>query len=81
MLDQIEPGYFVKVGVTHAELSGERFWGLVKERKGVGIVLQVDQDMIHSDQHGVSDQDVLIVQERNIFGIVDGGGVSVWVAK
>ena len=71
----------VKVGVTHPELDGERFWGLVKEKNGANIVIQVDQDMLYTDQHGVMDQDVLIVQEQNIFGVMDATGVPLWVAN
>lgn len=81
VLDRIQPDYFVKVGVTHTELSGERFWGRVKSRAGANIIIEVDQDMRYSDQHGVSDQDVLIVQEQNVFGIVDNLGKTVWEAK
>ena len=80
-LKRIESGYFVKVGVTHPELSGERFWGRVKERMGPDIVIQVDQDMLHSSEHGLFDKDILVVQEQNVFGIADARGVTVWEAK
>jgi hypothetical protein len=80
-LERIEPGYFVKVGVTHPELDGERFWELFKERIGPDIVIQVDQDMVHSKEHGLCDKDTLIVEEQNVFGIVDARGVTVWEAK
>jgi len=48
---------------------------------GPDIVIQVDQDMLHSSEHGVCDKDILIVQEQNVFGIVDARGVTVWEAK
>jgi hypothetical protein len=80
-LKRIEVGYFVKVGVTHPDLSGERFWGLVKERAGPGIVIEVDQDTCYADQHGISDKDILSVTERNVSGIVADTGVTVWEAK
>ena len=80
-LERIESGYFVKVGVTHPELTGERFWGRVKERMGPDIVIQVDQDMLHSIEHGLCDKDILIVQEQNVFGIADACGLTVWEAK
>jgi hypothetical protein len=81
VLKRIEIGYFVKVGVTHPHLGGERFWGLVKERTERSIVIEVDQDMTQTDHHGISDGDILSVTERNIFGIVTGGGVTAWKAK
>jgi hypothetical protein len=81
VLERIQPGYFVKVGVTHSELIGERFWGRVKSRAGADIVIEVDQDMCHSDQHGLSDGDILIVQDQNVFGIVDNLGKTVWKAE
>jgi sensor domain CHASE-containing protein len=80
-LNQIQPGYFVKVGVTHPELSGERFWGIVKERRGRNFVIQVDQDLIHTAHHGIRDRDVLSVGEENVFGITDSRGNQVWAAK
>ncbi len=80
-LEQIQPGYIVKVGVTHAALGGERFWGLVKEKTGDTIAIQVDQDMLSSEQHRVADGDILIVHERNIFGIIDRQGMSIWEAE
>jgi hypothetical protein len=80
-LGLIRTGYFVKVGVTHPERSGERFWGCVKQRVGPDIVIQVAQDMVHSNEHGLCDRDVLVVQEQNVFGITDEGGVTVWEAK
>jgi|SRR5581483_9122969 len=80
-LNQIEPGYFVKVGVTHPELSGERFWGIVKQRKGRNLVIQVDQDLIYTAQHGIRDRDFLSVCEENVFGITDSRGNSIWEAK
>jgi len=79
-LDEIQPGYFVKVGLTHTELIGERFWGRVRGRSGANIEIEVDQDMRYSDQHGVSDQDVMVVQEQNVFGIVNSRGEPVWEA-
>lgn len=80
-LERIETGYFIKVGVTHPERSGERFWGRVKDRSGSDITIQIDQDLLHSSLHGLSDKDILIVQEYNVFGIVDAGGVTIWEAK
>ncbi len=81
VLDKIQPGTFVKVGLTHSDLSGERFWGRVRGRSGANIEIEVDQDMRYSAQHGVSDQGVLIVQEQSVFGIADSYGESVWEAK
>jgi hypothetical protein len=78
VLDRIRPGYFIKVGVTHAELTGERFWGVVKEMTGNAIELQIDQDLLYTEQHGLSDKDLLLVQPHNVFGILDAGGVSLW---
>jgi hypothetical protein len=80
-LRQIEARYLVKVGVTHPELSGERFWGLVKERIGNGFIIQIDQDMRYTGQHGLTDKDILLVTERNVFGIVDSSGTVVWEAR
>jgi hypothetical protein len=79
-LDKIAPGYLVKVGVTHPELSGERFWGRVTQKTGANIVIEVDQDMRYSTQHGVSDKDALAVREQNVFGITDTAGATVWQA-
>jgi hypothetical protein len=81
VLDGIETGYFVKVGVTHPELSGERFWGIVQDRSGPSLVIQVDQDLIYTAQHGLRDRDILTVREENVFGIRDGRGDVVWEAK
>src|SRR5579863_7777014 len=80
-LERIETGYFVKVGLTHPDLNGERFWGLVKQKTETGLLIQVDQDMLYTSQHGVSDGDILFVVKQNVFGIVDGGGVTVWEAQ
>jgi hypothetical protein len=80
-LERIEPGYVVKIGLTHPDLSGERFWGLVKERTVTGLLVQVDQDMLYTSQHGISDRDILWVEEQNVFGIVNGVGVTVWEAR
>jgi hypothetical protein len=78
VLDGIEAGYFVKVGVTHPEVSGERFWGIVQERSGRSLVIQVDQDLIYTAQHGLRDRDILTVREENVFGVRDGQGDVVW---
>jgi hypothetical protein len=59
-------------------MSGERFWGLVKERTEPSIVIEVDRDMRYACQHGISDKDIMSVTERNVFGIVTGSGVTVW---
>jgi hypothetical protein len=80
-LKQIEVGYFVKVGVEHPDLSGERFWGLVKEKTGHGIMIRVDQDMLYTTQHGIADEDLMLVTERNVFGIMTANGVRVWEPK
>jgi hypothetical protein len=80
-LERIEAGYLVKVGLTHPDLSGERFWGLVKERTATGLLIQVDQDLLYTNQHGIADKDILLVAEQNVFGIVDYRGVMVWEAK
>jgi len=79
VLNRVQPGYFVKVGVTHPELNGERFWGIVR-KVGANLEIQIDQDMVNSAQHGLNDKDVLFVQHRHIFGIMDANGVTLWVA-
>ena len=81
VLRSIQVGYFVKVGVTHVDLNGERFWGVVKARIGDDILIQIDQDLNQGDHHGLADKDILLVHEENIFGIVDASGATVWEAK
>ena len=80
-LSQIDAGYLVKIGVTHPDSSGERFWGVVKQRNDRTLVIQVDQDLNYSSLHGLADKDILLVGEQNVFGIVDESGLIVWEAK
>ena len=79
-LDKIKPGYFVKVGVTHRDLPSERLWGIVKDNTGADITIEINQDLVCSQHHGLCDKDVLLVQQRHIFGIVDNRGASIWQA-
>lgn len=80
-LRRIVPGCLVKVGVSHPDLYGERFWGRVDRRAGPNITIQIQQaDMLHGKEHGIHDQDVLIVQEQHIFGIEDVDGATIWEA-
>ena len=44
------------------------------------MVIEVDQDMLYTKQHGVSDKDTLTVREQNVFGITDPAGDEVWKA-
>lgn len=50
----------------------------MKEMTGNTIELQIDQDLLYTEQHGLSDKDVLLVQPHNVFGILDAGGMSLW---
>jgi hypothetical protein len=80
-LGQIKVGAYIKVGLTHPTLDGERFWACVREKTDRGFVVQVDQDMISTHQHGISDRDLLLVDPKNVFGIVDDAGATVWEAR
>jgi len=77
-LDLIRVGYFVKVGVAHPKMTGERFWGEVKNLTDNGMEIAVQQDMVHTALHGLSDKDTLMVQRRHVFGICDKSGDFVW---
>jgi hypothetical protein len=77
-LRRIEVGCYVKIGVSQAGLSGERFWGVVKQRIGQEFFVQIDQDLRLSDEHGLRDKDIVLVQEKHIFGIADSSGTMIW---
>lgn len=79
-LDQIRPGYLVNVGVIHAKLPGERFWGVVQDVAGAAITIQIDQKLVCGNDHGLSYQDQISVEPRHIFGIVNAQGKTVWPA-
>jgi hypothetical protein len=76
-LDQIQPGYFVKVGVIHPKFPGERFWGVVRATSPTTITVQIDQNLV-CKEHGLNHQDELDIEQRHIFGIVDPRGAAVW---
>lgn len=78
-LGRIEPGYFVKIGVSQSGFSGERFWGRVIKRVGSDIFIQIDQaNLLASSEHGLCDGDIVIVREKNIFGIADSSHSIIW---
>jgi hypothetical protein len=77
-LNRIQPGFLVNVGVTHAKLAGERFWGVVQEIAGNVITIQIDQKLVCGKDHGLSYQDLISIEPRHIFGIVNAQGKTVW---
>jgi hypothetical protein len=78
VLDQIQPGYLVNVGVTHAKLAGERFWGIVREINGSSITIQIDQKLVCCKEHGLNYKDDVSIEMRHVFGIVNAQGKTVW---
>lgn len=79
-IDQIQAGYLVNVGVTHAKLAGERFWGVVMEGNGTAFTVQIDQKLVCSKEHGLNYKDDVVIEGRHIFGIVNAQGQTVWPA-
>jgi hypothetical protein len=78
VLDRIQPGDLVNVGVTHTKLAGERFWGIVQEISGAAMIIQIDQKLVCCKEHGLNYKDDVSIERRHIFGIVNGQGQTVW---
>jgi hypothetical protein len=78
VLDRIQPGYLVNVGVTHVKLAGERFWGIVREINGSAITIQIDQKLVCCKEHGLNYMDDVSIEMRHVFGIVNAKGETVW---
>ena len=44
-----------------------------------GMIVKVEQvDMLRPDLHGVNDEDVLEIEPRHVFGIVDGAALAIF---
>jgi hypothetical protein len=65
-LDNLKPNNFIKIGVC-----GERFWVQVKEVNGNEIKGVVDNDLIHSDEHGYYCNDTINVQKQHVMNILE----------
>lgn len=72
----IAPGDRVKIGIEFEALEngccGERFWCRVERRIGQKLQVRVTQaDMLHAAQHGVHDDDVLIIDPRHVLSTME----------
>ena len=73
--------YYIKVGVERKDMQGppgERFWAQVETVVGDSFVAKVNQDLLID--HGVEDGEIITVQFKHIFGILDPNGGSIWEA-
>lgn len=70
--ENLRVGETVKIGVNSPEdvpiieSFGERFWVVVAAKIAGGYVVQVKNDLIYVDQHGVDFNDYLFVEPQHI---------------
>lgn len=63
-LESLKPGSYVKVSVM-----SERFWCEIISIDGENIVARVDNDLVCTDEHGISCDDIIKFEKRNIYNI------------
>ena len=64
----IRTGSIVKVCVPP-----ERFWVIVKEVNGGKIVGEVNNYLTATDEHGLSNEDIIEFEPRHVYSIYEGG--------
>jgi len=67
LLDSVQVGSSVKIGLEHDTHGGERFWCIVVNVSPDGLVLSADNDLIF--EHGIKYSDILQVQWVNIIDV------------
>ena len=66
-LSGLKEGVFVKVAT-----GGERFWVQIKNVDADEIVGIIDNDLVRTEEHGLSYSDVVTFQKRNVLSIFEG---------
>ena len=76
-LDRVAPGSLVKicaVAPQHSgdvEAGGERFWVEVMTRQGNRLTGRVDNQLVYTEEHGLSYGDVVAFSIENIYDVYD----------
>jgi len=67
MLNSIEPGNTVKVCANNTE----RFWVMITEVRPDHITGEVNNDLVCTDEHGLSLHDTIQFEKRHIYQIYE----------
>ena len=72
VLENLKVGDYVKIGVISTNRRREIFWCKVKSI-GDSLKVEVNQELLLTQKHGLSAGSELLIQKKNIAGVMHGG--------